>query len=287
VSLAASGVFTFAYFAGAFYFTIVYSSHTAYDKDMTKTTTKGLRTFNLIMAAFHGVQGIIILLISRAFDVPITGSYLRFDEVSRTLEPATARLFDLSIPVLVASFFFLSAIAHLFIATVYNKKYNDGLSKGINKVRWIEYAVSASIMMVAIAVLVGVYDFTSLLMIFVLIAIMNLLGLVMEVHNQTTKKTSWLSYWIGCLAGIIPWFVIGFYFWLSADQGSAPPAFVYWIFVSIFIFFSCFAVNMVLQYKKIGPWKDYLYGERAYIILSLVAKTLLAWQVFAGTLQPM
>ena len=39
---------------------------------------------------------------------------------------------------------------------------------------------------------------------------------------------------------------------------------------------------MVLQYKKIGPWKDYLYGERAYIILSLVAKSLLAWQVFAG-----
>ena len=28
------------------------------------------------------------------------------------------------------------------------------------------------------------------------------------------------------------------------------------------------------------------YGERAYIILSLVAKSLLAWQVFAGTLRP-
>jgi hypothetical protein len=43
---------------------------------------------------------------------------------------------------------------------------------------------------------------------------------------------------------------------------------------------------MVLQYKKIGPWKNYAYGELVYIILSLVAKSLLAWQVFAGTLQP-
>jgi hypothetical protein len=254
---------------------------------MTKTITAGgLRKFNFVMAGFHAAQGVVILSLSRSFDIPITGSYLTFDAASKTLKPATAHLFDLSIPLLIALFFFLSAVAHLFIATVYNKKYNSDLGRGINKVRWIEYSVSASIMMVSIATLVGVYDLMSLVMIFGLIAIMNLLGLVMEIHNQTTKKTSWVSYWIGCLAGIIPWFVIAFYFWLSADQGSAPPAFVYWIFVSIFIFFSCFAINMVLQYKKIGPWKDYLYGERVYIILSLVAKTLLAWQVFAGTLQP-
>jgi len=43
---------------------------------------------------------------------------------------------------------------------------------------------------------------------------------------------------------------------------------------------------MILQYRKVGRWSDYLYGERAYIILSLVAKSLLAWQVYAGTLQP-
>lgn len=251
-----------------------------------KITLRGLWKFNLIMAAFHAAQGIGILALSRVFTVPVTGSYLTFNRVTQTLEPATVRLFDLSIPLLIALFFFISAAAHLIIATVYNKRYNADLQRGINKVRWIEYSVSASIMMVAIATLVGVYDFTNLLMIFVLIAIMNLLGLVMEIHNQTTKTTNWISYWIGCLAGIVPWFIIGFYFWLSADKGSAPPIFVYWIFVSIFIFFSCFAINMVLQYKKIGPWKDYLYGEHVYIILSLVAKTLLAWQVFAGTLRP-
>ena len=172
------------------------------------------------------------------------------------------------------------------IATVYNNRYNANLKLGINKARWIEYSISASVMMIAIAMLVGVYDLTSLLMIFVLTGIMNLMGLIMEVHNQTTEKTNWLSYYIGCLAGIIPWIVIAFYFWLSAHKGSAAPTFVYWIFVSIFVFFSCFAVNMILQYKKIGPWKNYLYGERVYIILSLVAKSLLAWQVFFGTLRP-
>ena len=57
--------------------------------------------------------------------------------------------------------------------------------------------------------------------------------------------------------------------------------------VQIAIFFNIFALNMFLQYKKVGKWKDYLHGERAYIILSLVAKSALAWQVFVGTLRPM
>jgi hypothetical protein len=41
---------------------------------------------------------------------------------------------------------------------------------------------------------------------------------------------------------------------------------------------------MVLQYRRIGKWADYVYGESTYILLSLVAKSALAWQVFAGTL---
>jgi hypothetical protein len=43
---------------------------------------------------------------------------------------------------------------------------------------------------------------------------------------------------------------------------------------------------MLLQYKQVGPWKNYLFGERMYIVLSLLAKTALAWMIFAGTLAP-
>lgn len=245
-----------------------------------------MRKFNYVMAGLHAAQAVAVLALSKEFTLPISGGFLKFNDASKSLEPASTTLFNLSLPLLLVMFFALSAAAHLFIATVYNKRYNDDLKRGLNQARWYEYALSASTMMVAISLLVGIYDFSSLLMIFALTAIMNLTGLVMEVHNQTTKKTNWLSYWVGCLAGIVPWIVIALYMWIGAANGSAAPTFVYWIFVSIFVFFNCFAINMVLQYKKIGPWKDYLYGERAYIILSLVAKSLLAWQVFAGTLRP-
>lgn len=246
----------------------------------------GLRKLNLIAGFIHLAQGIAVVALSRDFTLPVTGNFLQFNNTTSSLEPTSKVLFDLSLPMLIAVFLFMSAAAHFIIATVYNKQYNAQIAKGINIARWIEYSLSASVMIVAIALLVGIYDLMSLIMMFALVAIMNLLGLVMEVHNQTTKKTNWLSYWLGCLAGIIPWVVIAFYMWLGADNGSTAPTFVYWIFVSIFIFFDSFALNMVLQYKKIGKWREYLYGERAYIILSLVAKSLLAWQVFAGTLRP-
>jgi Heliorhodopsin len=45
-----------------------------------------------------------------------------------------------------------------------------------------------------------------------------------------------------------------------------------------------FALNQWLQYRAVGRWRDYLFAERLNILLSLTAKSALAWQVFAGTL---
>jgi hypothetical protein len=59
---------------------------------------------------------------------------------------------------------------------------------------------------------------------------------------------------------------------------------VYGIFFSLFVFFNIFALNMWLQYRRVGRWRNYLSGERVYVLLSLVAKSALAWQVFGGTL---
>jgi hypothetical protein len=249
-------------------------------------TIKNLNRLNWIAAGLHLAQAAAVVLLAKDFRLPVTIPYLVFNPITQGLDTPTHQLGEVPLAPLVALFFALSAVAHYTIATVYRRQYEAGLQNGINRARWIEYSLSASVMMVAIALLVGVYDAPSLGMIFALTTGMNLMGLVMEVHNQTTKRINWLSYWIGCLLGAVPWLVVGAYFVAAAAYGSKPPAFVYWIYVSIFAFFNAFAINMVLQYRKTGPWKDYLYGERVYIVLSLVAKSLLAWQVFAGTLRP-
>lgn len=259
-----------------------------------KNITPGkLRRWNVVLAVLHAAQAIIVIALSKSAGWPVTTNYLTTDAVASevagrpVLAAATHTLFSVNLAYLVAAFFIMSAIAHTVIATVYRTRYEAGLAKGINRARWIEYGFSASTMMVAIGLLSGIYDLSSMIMIFSLVLLMNLLGLAMEVINAGKTKPSWLTYWLGCLAGIVPWIVFAVYTWGATVYGAeGVPTFVYWIYVSIFLFFNSFAVNMYLQYKGKGKWADYIYGERVYMILSLVAKSALAWQVFAGTLRP-
>ena len=66
-----------------------------------------------------------------------------------------------------------------------------------------------------------------------------------------------------------------------------PFARILWAIVgTYFVAFNTFPINMIAQYLKLGKWKDYLYGERFYIILSLAAKSVLAWLVLFGAMQP-
>lgn len=259
------------------------------------TKIQKLFRFNVVMAALHALQaGLVLWLAKPDMGIQtITTNYLTIDTLASTSEKpvlvaATRSIFDVNLAWLVAGFFILSALAHLSIATWYRKRYESDLAKGINKARWIEYSLSASTMMVAIALLAGVFDLGALVMMFALTAVMNLCGLVMELVNQGRNKFDWSSYIVGCIAGIAPWIVYTFYIVGSSKygEGGGPPTFVYFILVSIFLFFNSFAINMLLQYRKKGKWADYLYGEKVYMILSLVAKSALAWQVFAGTLRP-
>lgn len=245
---------------------------------------KSLRNFNIFMAILHAVQGVVMLVLSTDFSLPVMNSYLKFDVLQQKLIPNPTTIFDLKIGPAVALFLFLSAIAHLAVSLPgINDWYNKNLAKGINIARWVEYSFSSSVMIIIISMLVGIYDIASLILLFVVNASMILFGWLMELHNQSTSKTDWTSFIFGCIAGIAAWVAIALYLFGPADKA---PTFVYWIYFSIFLFFNCFAINQVLQYKKVGRWSDYLYGERAYIVLSLVAKSLLAWQVFAGTLRP-
>jgi len=244
---------------------------------------KRLRTFNAVMGFFHFIQASLMLLLSNDFTLPVTYTTPMFNEITQSIYPVSETFFEVRIGPLVALFLFMSAIAHFLLATVLYKWYVNKLKKHINPARWYEYSFSASLMIVIIAMLVTIYDFGTLLALFTLTAVMNLMGLMMEIHNQTTQKTNWTSFRIGCIAGFIPWVVI----FIPLITAESVPDFVIAIFITIAIFFNLFAVNMYLQYKKVWKWKDYLYGEKIYIVLSLIAKSALAWQVFAGTLRPM
>ncbi len=266
-----------------------------------KLSFESLIKFNKIMGTVHLIQGLLMMIFAlfiypnldgsgaQTFTIPVIGNYLDFVPGQGLVLTPTETLFELPFLPLTASFLLLSALFHFIIAIPYKKKYVEDLKVGINKLRWYEYALSSSLMIVLISSLFGVRDVAVFVLIALANAAMNLFGLDMELLNagdvKVGKKVNWLPFIFGSVIGLAPWLAIAFYIGVNPNL-DAVPGFVWAILATYFIAFNTFPVNMFLQYKGIGKFKNYLYGERGYIILSLVAKTILTWLVLFGAFQP-
>lgn len=259
-------------------------------KKAVKINTTSLYSWNKYLAILHAAQGILILILSSARLFPVVATYLSADTLQTqtqghpVLSLATHKIFDLNLAYLVAAFFFIAALAHALVATKLRSLYEKDLKQGTNKIRCIEFAFSSAFMVVVVGVLAGVQDVATLIALLGFAAIAGFIGVVLELHRENAKSI--LGAIVGGVAGLLPWIMVGVYLISDKIYGSMNPAYVYWLFVSVFILFLAIGTNQYLQYRRIGKWADYIYGERIYMILSLVTKAALAWQVFAGILHP-
>ncbi len=240
-----------------------------------------LRRYNLIAGVFHLVQAIAIFLLANDFALPVSVNYL-LDAQVPSAKFESVLLFDLPIALGVALFSLLSALAHFWIVGPGFKRYTNDLSNMRNIARWVEYAISSTLMIILISMINAVWDVVALMAIAGANVAMILFGWLQEKYEEPGKG-SLLPFWFGCIAGIVPWIAM---FWLLFSPGSnaEAPGFVYGVVFSLFLFFNSFAIVQWLQYKRVGKFADYLVGERTYITLSFIAKSALAWQIFAGVL---
>ena len=253
--------------------------NTTIDTEISK-----LKRLNLIAGALHLASLVAILFLANDAKLPVTATYL-------TEAPGTGNfsdpinLFNLKIGYMVATFLALSAFFHFFIISpAMFSKYAAGLKNHINIFRWVEYSLSSTIMIIVILQLNGTADYIALMGIAGVNVSMILFGWLQEKYT-TPGDGDLLPFWFGCIAGIVPW--LATLVNILSPKGpteSTTPGFVYGIVISLFIMFNCFAIVQYKQYKAQGKWANYLRGEKTYIVLSLVAKSLLAWQVFSGSL---
>ena len=241
-----------------------------------------LRRWNATAAALHAGQAVAVLALATGFSLPVTATYMQGPPGTPALDPV--ELFDIPTGAVVAAFLLLSALAHALVCTAWWQRYLEDLARHRNVARWVEYSLSSSLMIVLIAQLVGIADVTALLALIGVNTAMILFGWLQERYEEPGGGR-WLPFVFGCIAGVVPWLCIAVYTVAPGSPSAAePPGFVYGIIFSLFAFFNVFALNQWLQYRARGRWRAYLYGERAYIVLSLTAKSALAWQVFGGTL---
>ncbi len=250
--------------------------------NVTTDQQRSLRRLNATMALIHGTQAALMIALSNSRSLPITGVWANGPPGQPNRPLAVDHLFSYRIGWAVAAFEIISAASHALIASPWgHHRYVAELERHRNRFRWVEYSLSASLMIVIISGLTGVTDIAALMALFGINASMTLFGWLMETTNTPGERVSWTPFAFGCVAGIVPWAAVVVYL---IGAGSDVPSFVYGIFVSLFVFFNCFAVNQVLQYRARGRWADYLFGERVYVFLSLIAKSVLAWQVFVNVL---
>ena len=244
-----------------------------------------LRNYNLIAAFLHLAQMVAVLALSNGFTLPIAARYMAGPPGSVFADPIV--LFEVPVGLTVAIFLGLSSLFHFIVASPqFFGRYSKSLLAQRNYFRWVEYSISSSVMVVLIALITGVSDIAAMIALFGLNASMILFGWL-QVKYESPGNGVWLQFIFGCFAGAIPWLAIGFYILsIGGPSDTSAPAFVYGIVFSIFLLFNSFALVQWLQYKRVGKWSNYLRGERTYITLSLIAKSALAWQIFAGTLVP-
>jgi len=256
--------------------------------DVPDSRMARLRRFNLIMGGLHLISGVLMVVLGNDFELEVSTFGLNGPPGTPLSQGTINSVFGVPLAWATASFLFLSALFHLIISTVGFGGYRSELRRGRNRFRWVEYAISSTLMIVLICLVSGITDLAALIAIGFVNASMILFGWIMEMVNAPDGRTWWTPFWFGCIAGIGPWVALVAYLVVNVNQDGAqgPPGFVYGIIFSLFFFFNTFAINQWLQYRRIGRWSDYVFGETVYIVLSLVAKSVLAWQIFATTLIP-
>jgi hypothetical protein len=248
-----------------------------------ETSANSIRRYNLIAGVFHFAQMCLVIALAYDFTLPIVARYMSGPPGSTFADPIT--LLDTPVGLAVAIFLGLSAFFHFLVASPqFFARYATGLAQSRNYFRWVEYSISSSVMIVLIAQICGVTDVVAIIALFGVNASMILFGWLQEKY-ETPGNGGWIPFIFGCIAGIVPWIGLLFYVLAIGGPGNTKaPAFVYGIVISLFVLFNTFAIVQYLQYKKVGKWSEYIRGEKTYITLSLVAKSALAWQIFASTL---
>ena len=239
----------------------------------------GLRRWNLGLTFLHLGQAALVLFLTNGFAIAVTSSFPTGPP--GTPPPAPSTMFDVRIGWAVAAFLILAGLDHLLTATVARGVYERDLRRGINRFRWVEYSFSATLMIILIGFYFGITSINAVIAVAGANVGMILFGWLQERMNPPGRtSTTMLPFWFGSLVGIAPWVAIA----VNLFGSETVPGAVYGIFFVQAAFFFSFGLNQWLQYREVGRWADYMFGEKIYLVLSLGAKSALAWQIFGVSL---
>jgi uncharacterized membrane protein len=147
---------------------------------------------------------------------------------------------------------------------------------------------AASVLLIVLAILVGVSDITTLLMLLILGIILHGACLWLERaigRRGRNKADTWLGYGLATLAGAGIWLIVAIYLIGANVYGAGHiPARVYWLAATTAVGCLSFAIGMLFQIRDPKTGQAYRLTEQRYMLLTLLISSLLVWQIVAGTM---
>jgi hypothetical protein len=250
-----------------------------------------LKNFNLLAALVLLAEAVAILVMGKSITIPVVSTYLTTDSLASNngayiLAPAIRHLFDVNIRYLVGAFMVLPALMYALQATAYKAKYQADLDTRSNRFRWTEFTLSAGLLLITVATLSGIRELSSLLMIFAFSVVVHLACLIAELIAGRDAPILKISYLLAVVAGVLPWVAVALTVWGANMYGEAAlPRYLYGSYAAVVVTCSAMALVTHATLAKRGRFANYEYAERAYIVLNVLAKSAVAWLIFAGALR--
>lgn len=249
---------------------------------MDKILARRLRTWNYLVAAVHFSSFVALTIISYLNLATAKRVRLWTDYDGATLSViADYPLFATLLP-----FPAITALFHLLAAWNVDSYYREVLVRGVNRLRWIEYAITNSLITVSLFGIVGAGDVYLFVAGILSNIAMQYFGYAHEEANHPLNRRPTL---LPLLTGFLPFFAI----WIPtlayhiADISAAPAFEVVAVFGSL-VFALLFVIPLLIRYRTRASKEVELqanYNEELfYIILSLTAKLFLDWTVTIDTL---
>lgn len=263
-----------------------------------------IETWNWIAAVAHGASAVglgIYFLVKKGsinFNTDLYTYDIDLNEEDPDNSVLTAKkavsISDVLLKILVIVYFAFTTFFHVLYATdcFRTGAYTRALANRNNYFRWIEYAISSTIMTFLIAIVCGVKDLDAVILLVVMNIGMILCGQIVEAasgpNEKNIKVVATAIGWI-LLAGIA--FVLFRCFFAALadgkENGFKVPTFVYFIIFPLILWYASFGfVSLWQAFGKDKSIAKYLKVEKAYIFLSLFSKINLGYVIAFGLTRP-
>lgn len=261
------------------------------EKGLSSEESRKLFIWNFCLGLLHLASGIVVIFIT---DTSATTPIYTFfpnpdtDVLSDTWEPTPNKIYDVPVGWFSAATLLVAAINHLLVASFGRYYYEKYLNYNRNPFRWFEYAISASIMHVMIAQLVGVFSINLLFSIFGFSLMSMIFGNEQEILNSSRDRNDnepvqWRPFCLGWIPHIFGWVsILSFFFVFEARDGETP-IFVWAVILLVFSFDLAFRIITFKQQRAKNSFYRFSQGELWFCALSLISKQALAWVNYAGT----